>query len=966
METPCVEGVLITNIYVYISMNTNITRSFNRENCNDASEDSCLESGVGIGVMCNKGSFIGSVYNIMHIKPRSVCSMMHTYHVGVYKRDEHGELVEVDRCESGIKLEDYFPMVIHNLNKRGNWRYIPYAPMDQESEGFRHAHVGTIPLDFAWSNMTTIDNEAQSHARFTLNSAKNYISNKRELYDKFATKPFIIPYTAFSTTTISQTLFTDYVGKRVIIKPDAGRAGMGILMQNVYDYEGIVAHLAEFPQYQDWTISEIVISKLCRGYIVTNRVYFLVVKRNNQVIDAYFYKQFMNYIPPKPFTGDVTDRDTFLTNFWDKCVSVKTMACSRFIPHNIWLNSFTACERKSIMQQVRHIFRTIACSIKDDLLAANDNRSGERVSFHVYGADLIVNDAGEVKLLELNGAPAMNDKPTFYRVPDRVDYFELFDELFQLTVDTVYPPGCDYIGGINRFKHIYHGCISHSQSRTYYICDSIVQKYPFIWAALDKRTYLKRTRNMHDDIDVFYGLRERYVTDDTNLNYYDEILNYRASKLMRSAGIINKVQGVTYYLANKGRLYQKLWKLLGRACTDFHPISFTFCYHDETRLRMELNDFLYKPMHSREIVGSMVIEASQAVATLRVGMHRRMTSVTIGEKVDEACVSVVSRMGDDVDTRCIRRWILKPVHGSMGMGICILDAGCDLVERIIEHVRRFYEEGIAHTYIKRHGFFMEPVEETVIKKYNYWILSQYLDRPHLLDGRKYNIRFYVVTVINGNLPTFGHLTEPIDTGDIVRLYMFRDCILYTCMLEYNNTEVPEMYAGLPECMIERMRNLTNLEIINDVYEAKPELSAYMSLEDMKDRHTHIMSQAVPPALYECIMRQGRDIIRNSIDAVKYDMRSLNRYAEDYKSCFNFLAYDMMLDADEKLWLIEVNRGPDINAMRLKYGETECIGFFDEMFGFAVDPFYTESGTGDIRLERFQQLPIEYEILNTDP
>ena len=40
----------------------------------------------------------------------------------------------------------------------------------------------------------------------------------------------------------------------------------------------------------------------------------------------------------------------------------------------------------------------------------------------------------------------------------------------------------------------------------------------------------------------------------------DEILNYLTSKRTRNAAIINKIQGITYYLANKGRMYDALMK----------------------------------------------------------------------------------------------------------------------------------------------------------------------------------------------------------------------------------------------------------------------------------------------------------------------------------------------------------------------------------------------------------------------
>jgi hypothetical protein len=65
------------------------------------------------------------------------------------------------------------------------------------------------------------------------------------------------------------------------------------------------------------------------------------------------------------------------------------------------------------------------------------------------------------------------------------------------------------------------------------------------------RKYLKLNKNFNNNNDFFYGLREKYYTNDYNFMYYDEIINYIKSSNMINSSTINKIQGIPYYLASK-------------------------------------------------------------------------------------------------------------------------------------------------------------------------------------------------------------------------------------------------------------------------------------------------------------------------------------------------------------------------------------------------------------------------------
>jgi hypothetical protein len=110
----------------------------------------------------------------------------------------------------------------------------------------------------------------------------------------------------------------------------------------------------------------------------------------------------------------------------------------------------------------------------------------------------------------------------------------------------------------------------------FYISRQVDQKYPFIRRGFfnERRSALyRRIKNPHHkNIDVFYGLRDLYFHAFTEDAYYNEVAEYNKCVCARQARVLNRIQGVTYFLANKERLYDRLVAYLGYV-PKYHPES---------------------------------------------------------------------------------------------------------------------------------------------------------------------------------------------------------------------------------------------------------------------------------------------------------------------------------------------------------------------------------------------------------
>jgi len=851
------------------------------------------------------------------------------------------ELYEREMTSTGSRVEDYFPLIVHCMNRRGNWKCLT----TNDAKKIHH-------IDFCWTNATKISMKSSVHSRLLLTSLDHYISNKNAFYSKFSDYDFIPYFEPFNKSTIREKkdiLIDKFQDKSVIIKPDHGSISNGIIVLDKFNYETVYDHIMNNSHHDSWTISEITVPKLIDGYVVTNRIYFLVVKRNNSV-KGYYYKTFMNYRTENKFTGDITNPFEFLTNFMDRKNipnADELFVKERYVPHEKYLSYFNKDEQEIIYKKFDSIFHTITATMKDDLFGYNDNKvlngdsgkphlaSNENLNFHLYGVDAIIDSDLNIKIIEINGAPAVNVKTRYYGLQDRLDYFDLMEELFQKTVDLIYPPQIEQTKR-DEFVEIYSGSREMNCANiVYYIPVSITRKYEFILDALKKREYMRRTKNFHDKIDFFYGLRERYVTEITNMNYYDELLNFLTSKRTRNASIINKIQGITYYLANKGRIYKKLLhKYSKKSIHKFHPMS-KIVFFDGNRkcLRKQIKKIVKK--------------------------HKRMKKI-----------------------------IVKPVHGSRGVGIGIFSAknSYNLISKLYKKNKSKYsyiDEVVNHIdYYCNHGYeYIEKNlertfdgirnEEHKFNKYKYWMVSEYLDKPHLLKfandncGRKYNIRFYVLLNINSQLPTYKDIAAFDSPCDVIDAYIMNDMMVYYAMLEYHCSKMPKEFCTIDkDKYFDKMKHLTNLEIVNNVYdELNKDCSVYYNKQDGAKCYTDLLSNLFDQDSHQfrSIMDQATNITKKTINAVKYDLRPLNRHKDNYKGCFNLLAYDSMLDENGKLWLIEINRGPDIKGLERSMGYDKCVELFDEIFSITVDHHYCNDKKN---ITMFTKIPINYHAINS--
>eukprot|EP01065_Artemidia_motanka_P030313 TRINITY_DN36324_c0_g1_i1.p1 TRINITY_DN36324_c0_g1~~TRINITY_DN36324_c0_g1_i1.p1 ORF type:complete len:640 (+),score=135.62 TRINITY_DN36324_c0_g1_i1:64-1983(+) len=210
---------------------------------------------------------------------------------------------------------------------------------------------------------------------------------------------------------------------------------------------------------------------------------------------------------------------------------------------------------------------------------------------------------------------------------------------------------------------------------------------------------------------------------------------------------------------------------------------------------------------------------------------------------------------------CANVWILKPSHRNKGIGIEI-----------------FSNDAEALTFVDR-----SVVDEATGKATQY-VAQKYIERPLLIGGRKFDLRTWVV------------VTPDFD------IWLYREGVLRTASEDYQLRDLADRLSHLTNhCIQETGPNFGKFEEGNEMWYA--DFQKYLDgLRPGQPGHGKSLAGDILP--------QAQRIIVESLLAAR---KSLTRSGAECKGeileSFQLFGFDFMVDADMKVWLIEVNGSP---------------------------------------------------------
>lgn len=219
------------------------------------------------------------------------------------------------------------------------------------------------------------------------------------------------------------------------------------------------------------------------------------------------------------------------------------------------------------------------------------------------------------------------------------------------------------------------------------------------------------------------------------------------------------------------------------------------------------------------------------------------------------------------------KWIIKPGVGLRGQDILISKSTTEIIN-----------------YIKQNTNYTE------------WIVSQYIDNPYLLKiygdsqsgavfndkiGRKTHIRIYVlIKKINNKLS----------------LYLYDQPVIFCAAKEYNG-DIHDTYS-----------QLTNLYIASIYYNQILKLDGNLAYKDLSFSLQKILNDLYGPGFYKRrILPQIKYMLKVILDNSNEYLQCSSQFIPGERNCFQNIAIDIMPDENWKLYILEINGKPGMNA-----------------------------------------------------
>lgn len=212
-------------------------------------------------------------------------------------------------------------------------------------------------------------------------------------------------------------------------------------------------------------------------------------------------------------------------------------------------------------------------------------------------------------------------------------------------------------------------------------------------------------------------------------------------------------------------------------------------------------------------------------------------------------------------------WILKPVAASCGRGIKVIQS---------------------HTKInKREGI----------------LASKYIANPHLLNGLKYDLRVYVL----------------VSSYNPLKVYMYNDGLVRFATEKYNNdpNTLSKKFIHLTNFSVNKkntakfVKNNDKKKNDGDSDDEDDDEGANSSKWDFKQLRKAYEKNGIN---FQYVMAQFKDLITKTLISVEpHIITSLQKNPTNRINCFELYGFDIMVDANMKPWVLEVNVLPSLSS-----------------------------------------------------
>eukprot|EP01065_Artemidia_motanka_P032711 TRINITY_DN3969_c0_g1_i2.p1 TRINITY_DN3969_c0_g1~~TRINITY_DN3969_c0_g1_i2.p1 ORF type:complete len:882 (+),score=279.24 TRINITY_DN3969_c0_g1_i2:75-2720(+) len=175
-----------------------------------------------------------------------------------------------------------------------------------------------------------------------------------------------------------------------------------------------------------------------------------------------------------------------------------------------------------------------------------------------------------------------------------------------------------------------------------------------------------------------------------------------------------------------------------------------------------------------------------------------------------------------------------------------------------------------------------------------YVVQKYIDNPLLIDGLKFDLRLYVIVL----------------GSDPMRVYLARDGLARFATTKYS--------AVTPSTIGDAFMHLTNYSLNKDSENFVPNTDAARDDRGSKRSLRSVLRWLASEGHdTEALWERIQDLVVQTMLAlhpsILLNVESIKGPGDGNDKCFHILGADVMLDADMKPWLLELNAGPSLEC-----------------------------------------------------
>ena len=174
-----------------------------------------------------------------------------------------------------------------------------------------------------------------------------------------------------------------------------------------------------------------------------------------------------------------------------------------------------------------------------------------------------------------------------------------------------------------------------------------------------------------------------------------------------------------------------------------------------------------------------------------------------------------------------------------------------------------------------------------------YIVSKYVAKPHLIRGYKYDLRLYVL----------------VTSFEPLKIYLFQEGLVRLATVPYSTSKssLKQRFIHLTNFSVNKKSEAYVKNTNSATQPEEPAFESKLNLTQLRAEYERIGVN------YDELFEKIKEILIKTLLSVENPLVTGMSGIKSKKSCFEVYGFDILIDANFRPWLLEVNVSPSLSS-----------------------------------------------------